>query len=325
MKKIRAFFNPEQFHGWGQTRRYFEGWYFKVVDYSEKKAFAFIPGIAMDEAGNRQGFIQVLDGKKFTALYRRFDPSDFVPATDNFNLRILDNFFSEKKIVLNLPEITGELHFSDNVRWPKKWYSPGIMGPYSFAPFMECYHGVVSMDHSIKGKLAVDGKILNFDGGRGYIEKDWGRSFPEAYVWMQTNHFSRPGISMFASVAKIPWIRSSFTGFIAALWLNDRLIKFTTYNSTKLRKCFVDASKIELVMENSIHRIEIHANRKHATALASPVQGFMDGRIEESMTSEAAVSLTEVKSGKIIFQDTGRNAGLDVAGKIEEIMTGIIK
>lgn len=320
MKRIKAFFNPEQYHGWGETRRYFEGWYFKLVDNSEKKAFAFIPGIAMDETGNRHGFIQVLDGRKLTALYRRFDPSNFSPAPGKFELRILDNFFSEKKIVLNLPEVSGELHFSENIHWPKKWYSPGVMGPYSFAPFMECYHGVVSMDHSIHGQLAVEGQTINFDGGRGYIEKDWGRSFPDAYIWTQTNHFNEPGISMFASVAKIPWIGRSFTGFIAGLWLHDRLIKFTTYNKTKLRKCHVDPSSVELIMENNIHRIEIEIKRKHSTTLASPIQGFMDGRIEESMTSEVAVHLTEVKSGKIIFHDTGRNAGLDVAGKIEMIL-----
>jgi hypothetical protein len=319
MKRIKALFNPEQYHGWNETKNFFEGWYYKIVDHTEKKAFAFIPGIAMDGDGNRQGFIQVLNGKKSTSIYRRFDPSDFVPASGKFELRILDNFFSENKIRLNLPEVKGELHFSDHIKWPKRWYSPGIMGPYSFAPFMECYHGIVSMDHKIKGTLKIDGDDINFDNGRGYIEKDWGHSFPDAYTWMQSNHFSEPGVSLFASVAKIPWIRSSFTGFIAGIWLYDRLILFTTYNGTKLRECIIDKTKVEVVFENSSHRMEIIVKRGHSAALASPVQGFMDGRIDESMTSEIGVNLTDSKSGKIIFKDTGRNAGLEAAGKIEEL------
>jgi len=320
MKRIRAFFNPEQYHGWRETKSYFEGWYFKVVDHTEKKAFAFIPGIAMDETGNRQAFIQVLNGKKTASLYRRFDPTDFVPASGKFELRILDNFFSENKIRLNLPEITGELHFSENVKWPKKWYSPGVMGPYSFTPFMECYHGIVSMNHSVNGVLNVDGENIKFNNGRGYIEKDWGHSFPSAYVWMQCNHFSEPEVSLFTSVAKIPWIRNSFTGFIAGIWLYDRLIQFTTYNGTKLRKCFIDKVKVEVILENRTHRIEINAKRGHSATLASPIQGFMDGRVDESMTSEIGVYLSDLKSGKTIFKDTGRNAGLEVAGKIEEIL-----
>jgi len=320
MKKLKAFFNPEQYHGWGKTRRYFEQWYFKVVDHSEKKVFAFIPGIAMDEAGNRQGFIQVLDGKNNTEIYRRFDHSDFIPAPDKFEVRILDNFFSERKIRLNLPEVSGELYFSGNSAWPKRRYSPDVMCPHSFAPFMECSRWIVSMDHSINGELEMDDKLIRFENGRGYIEKEWGRSFPGAYVWMQTNHFSEPGASLFASAARIPRKRNFFTGFTSGLWLYDRMIELAAYNGTRLRKCYVDTKKVELVMENKMHRIELEVKRNHSAALSSPVQRFMDGRIEESMTSEVKVQLTDVESGNVIFDDTGRNAGLDVTGRIEELI-----
>ncbi|MEZ4893124.1 MAG: tocopherol cyclase family protein [Saprospiraceae bacterium] len=37
--------------------------------------------------------------------------------------------------------------------------------------------------------LTINGEELDFTGGKGYMEKDWGRSFPSAYFWMQTNHF----------------------------------------------------------------------------------------------------------------------------------------
>ena len=45
----------------------------------------------------------------------------------------------------------------------------------------------------------------------------------------------------------------------------------------------------------------------------------MDGRIEESMTAKIEVQLYDKKSQKILLEDTGRNAGLEVAGKVEEI------
>ena len=80
---------------------------------------------------------------------------------------------------------------------------------------MECYHGILSMNHSINGTLILNGKTLSFDKGRGYMEKDWGHSFPEGYIWMQSNHFSKKETSIKISVAKIPWLRSSFIGFIA--------------------------------------------------------------------------------------------------------------
>lgn len=139
--KIHSVFHPEQFQGWYRKRRYFEGWYFKLVNEAETKAFAIIPGIAIDEQGKRHAFIQVLDGKKHTAHYHKFEAGSFNPDTRQFRISIDGNQFSEQALQLNLPGLVGNLQFSGNVPWPNHWYSPGIMGPYTFLPFMECYHG----------------------------------------------------------------------------------------------------------------------------------------------------------------------------------------
>jgi hypothetical protein len=176
------------------------------------------------------------------------------------------------------------------------------------------------MDHAVDGEVKLNGEVLSFRNGRGYIEKDWGKSFPSAYVWLQTNHFSHSGISLKISVAKIPYLGYSFVGFIAGLWLGDRLVQFTTYNQSTLKKSVIDTKKVEMVMQNKNYRLEILARREAATALASPILGLMDGRIEESMNARIEVMLTDRKSGEIIFNDVGRNAGLEVAGKIEEII-----
>ena len=318
--RLQALFHAEQYHGWGKTKQYFEGWYFKVIDASEQYAFAFIPGIAMDAEGNQQAFIQVLDGKKCTAEYHRFDAQQFIPEAGKFEVRIGDNFFSKNKISLNLPDVKGVLEFSNQKPWSSTWYSPNIMGPFSFVPFMQCYHGILSMDHSIQGHLEINHQKVDFSNGRGYMEKDWGKSFPSGYIWMQSNHFSEPNISLKSSVAKIPWLGSSFVGFIAGVWLRDRLIEFTTYNFTRLRHSFADEKKVELVMENFSHRLEILAHRDKSTALASPIQGFMDGRIEESMTSKLEVKLTDKKNKIVLLDDVGRNAGLEVAGRVEDVL-----
>jgi tocopherol cyclase len=320
LKKFASIFHPDQFQGWGKTKRYFEGWYFKIVNADETKAFAFIPGIAMDENGHKQSFIQVLDGKNRTAEYHKFDSSVFRPKFGEFKIEIADNFFSTNYLQLNLLNIKGKLKFSNLTPWPNSWNSPGIMGPYSFVPFMECYHGILSMNHHIEGQLVIQGKTIDFTNGRGYMEKDWGRSFPSAYIWLQTNHFSKSGISLKASVAKIPWLGSSFVGFIAGVWLNDRLIQFTTYNGSKLLKSFIDKEKVELILENKKYILEIKAHREKSTQLASPILGFMNGRIEESMTSEIEVILFDKKNNVLLLNDKGRNAGLEVAGKVEEIV-----
>jgi hypothetical protein len=115
----------------------------------------------------------------------------------------------------------------------------------------------ISRRAPIVGRLEVQGESINFNNGRGYIEKDWGRSFPSAYVWMQSNHFGKPGISLKCSVAKVPWLGASFVGFIAGIWMNNRLIKFTTYNKSALRKLSIASDSVELLFENKNHSLEI--------------------------------------------------------------------
>lgn len=318
--RINALFNAEQYHGWGKKKRYFEGWYFKLLNADESEAYAFIPGIAMDERGNQQAFVQLLDGKRLTAAYHKFDAQDFVPQAGRFAVNVGQSFFSKEKIQLDLPNAKGSLEFKDLTPWSSSWYSPNIMGPFSFVPFLQCYHGILSMNHTIEGELTINERNIDFTGGRGYMEKDWGRSFPSGYIWMQTNHFSEPGISLKSSVAKIPYMGASFVGFIGGVWLHDRLIEFTTYNFTKLRKSYADKDKVEIVLENGNYRLEILAHRAAATALAAPILGFMDARVEESMNARVEVQLTDKKANKIILDDIGRNAGLEVAGKYDEVM-----
>ena len=94
---------------------------------------------------------------------------------------------------------------------------------------MECYHGVLSFDHTIQGELTIDGQAVDFSRGRGYIEKDWGKSFPSAWVWYQSNHFPQTGVCLTASIAVIPWLRSAFRGFIIGLWILGTLVRFASY------------------------------------------------------------------------------------------------
>ena len=319
-QKVRGIWNPELYHGWGKKKRFFEGWYYKIVSKDEKSAFAFIPGIAMDKNGNKQAFIQILNGKNSTSEYIKFPFELFKANSKKHIIEIDQNRFTTHSIDLNLPNIRGSLKFENITPWSNSFFSPGIMGPFSFVPFMECYHGILSMDHLITGELSINNKKVNFTYGRGYTEKDWGHSFPIGYVWMQSNHFSESKISFKCSVAKIPFKVFSFNGFIAGIWLKNKLIEFTTYNFSKLKRCKITDQLVEIEIENPKYILKVLVYRSKTAILASPIQGFMDAKIEESMTSKIEVELIERKNNTIIFNDIGKNAGCEVAGKLDVLL-----
>jgi hypothetical protein len=321
--KLRALWNPDQFQGWGRTRRYFEGWYFKIVSPDERHALAFIPGIAMSEQGERHAFIQVMDGKACRAEYHRFDAADFRPSERHFAVELGGNFFSDQHLQLDLPAYQGMIRFQQTVPWPKMLGAPGIMGWYSFVPFMECNHGVVSLHHGLEGMLEHRGSgtttAIDFTGGKGYIEKDWGRSFPRAYVWMQSNHFDHSDrVSLMASVAHIPWLGSYFIGFISGFWLEGRLFKFATYTGAR-QSLKISDDRVEIIFKNPNTELRIEARQAAGTTLVSPLSGEMTGKIQESLLATLQVELLE--NNRRVFEGTGRNAGLEVAGDVAVLTT----
>ena len=89
--KIHALWNPECYHGWGRKKRFFEGWYYKLVSQNQQHALALIPGIAMDTSGQKQAFIQLLDGKNLKGTYHKFHAKQFKPTAKKHALKIENN------------------------------------------------------------------------------------------------------------------------------------------------------------------------------------------------------------------------------------------
>ena len=329
---LRTIWRPDLYHGEGKRPPFFEGWYFKLVDAAGRKPFAVIPGIFIGhDPESSHCFVQTLDGVTGRTAYYRYPAEAFVADRRRLDIRVGPSRFQAGHINLNLesPEATakGDLSLEGLTPWPVKFGSPGIMGPYTFAPFMECYHGVVSLDHVIEGRLAIDGDDIDFSGGRGYTEKDWGQAFPAAWVWMQSNHFEgAPGTCLTASVATIPWMGNSFQGFIAGLWHGGRLYRFATYTGASSESLSVSDDRVTWRIAGraarsgpgSDYRLEIAALRAQAGILRSPERVAMMQRVPESLTARIEVRL--LSCGQVrereIFAGIGMHAGLEIVGQL---------
>lgn len=312
---------PERFQGIRQRQNYFEGWYFKVLNASCDSAYAFIPGISMDAQGKRHSFIQVLNGKTGKAEYHRFPFEAFKFNKNKFDVSIDSNHFSAEHISIDLPGISGELSFENNVKWPKRLFSPGVMGPFTYAPFMECYHGVVSMNHDVYGYLQVGEQRIDYNGGRGYTEKDWGSSFPGGYIWLHSNHFRVNEISLMFSLAQIPWLGMKFKGYLCGLLYKGELLRFTTYNGCCLKEFYLDSKEFRIQLRNRKYLLIISGESSaEASRLASPVQGEMSNHIEETMNSSIRLQLKDRRSGQTVLDDWADQTALEIAGNTNLII-----
>jgi len=321
LRFLRRTLHPAWYQGNHQGPPYFEGWYFKLVDATQQHRIAVIPGIfkAADlEKGH--AFIQILDGGSGEATYHAYATDTFRAAEREFDVSIGDSRFTLEGVVLGVDSedrsLTGQVRFTDVTPWPVRWTSPGVMGWFAWMPLMQTYHGVLSLDHAIQGSLVLDGERIDFDGGRGYIEKDWGHSFPEAWVWTQTNHFGREGTSLTASIATIPWFWTSFRGFLIGLWHGGRLYRFATYTGARIEELVIDEDAVSLVVGDGTYRLSISAHGASGGVLRGPTGRDMLGRVPESLDARVRVRLTARRSGSsaVVFEGVGEHAGLEIVG-----------
>ena len=144
---------------------------------------------------------------------------------------------------------------------------------------MQCRHGIISMRHQLFGELTLNGYKMNFDQGTGYIEKDWGGSFPDAYLWSQSIFPDSGKNSLMLAAAKIPIAGLHFDGVLAALHLYGKEYKMGTYLGAKVKTDW----KSRIIIRQGDLKLRAQLLSGEGNELLAPEHGAMDRRIRESL------------------------------------------
>lgn len=303
-----ALFQGEKFLKKGS--KYFEGWYFKIIT-ENLESIAFIPGISISK-DEKYAFIQVIFGNTGKSEYIKYPLESFKYSKNKFEISIGNNYFSEFFMKFDITElnIKGEIFFTNNSYIKTALFSPGIMGPFSFVPFMECSHGLILMNSFTEGVLNINNNPVDFGGGKAYVEKDWGRSFPEKWIWLQGNKFSDKNSSFVFSIAKIPWLGSSFVGFFSVLIVDNKEYRFATYKNSKIDELIVSKKSIKIELRNFNIKLEISVNINNQGVLVAPSLGKMDRKIYESIDSVINIKLLD--KSLLIYEDQSLACGCEI-------------
>lgn len=188
---------------------------------------------------------------------------------------------------------------------------PNIMGIFAYIPNMECNHGVISMNHNLLGNIHINDRKIDFSGGKGYLEKDWGSSFPKHYIWLQCNHFDDESISLFFSIAHIPLHRLEFEGFICNIIINNKEYRFASYNLSKCKVIDISLNHCKIILENKVSKLEIFGNITDQGNLIAPIKGKMNKSIKEGISGRVIINFTD-KLSKKSYTHFGENAGIEI-------------
>lgn len=317
MNKMCLIKNPKLFQGekyLSIDKNYFEGWYFKNT--TNNYSISFIPGINV-ERGKAKSFIQVITSD--SSYFINYNINDFKFNTKPFYIKIGNNFFSENSIHIDIFDdiqnikIKGNINYSNNKNISTNILNPNIMGPFSYIPNMECNHAILSMRNNVNGQININDRKYDFYNGIGYIEKDWGCSFPKSYIWCQGNNFKKTDASFMISIANIPFKILEFRGLICVLNDGNKEYKFTTYNNAKIEEYNVNNNSINITLKKGKYYLNIKSQNNVAFKLSAPIKGRMKKDIYESISSQMALTLK--RGDDIIFNDISVNCGLEVVEK----------
>lgn len=303
------------YKGSHKKKHYFEGWYYKCVSLNDDHTISLIPGISKNDK-EPHAFIQVIvnNHKKIMTQYVRFNMSDFNYNKQTNQVTIQDNIFGINAFEINIKtdeiQIKGRLVLENHMPIKTNRISPSIMGFFKYFPFMECNHDVVSMSHDLSGEIEVDGINIDFNQGKGYLEKDYGRSFPESYVWLQSNHFKHTKTAFMLSFATIPYLGFKFKGFIVNLNYLQKEYRFATYNFSKIKLLDKTEHRISFIVKKGRYQLIIIAENKDTIPLKSPRKGAMEQYIKEGLSGKIFLKLFD--KNKLILEDEGFSAGIEI-------------
>lgn len=292
----------KQFHGSKKRRSFFEGWYLKHQ--SKDITISFIPAYHVSSAGKSGVSIQILtQNYSGSAAY---GAEQFLVNQEHFSIQIEKNHFSDTGIAVDIAlddfYVRGSLTYGALIP-----LSSDIMGPFARIPFLQCNHGVLSMSHRLNGFLDINGKEMDFTGGTGYIEKDWGSSFPQSYLWTQCCFLSPQGspCSVMLSVAHIPMLGTHFTGCICAIWYEGKEYRLATYNRVKIKKY----THTEVILQQG--NLQLHA--KLLTLASRPLQAPAEGNMTRTVYESAScpVQYRFTADGAMMFDITVPNASFE--------------
>ena len=286
-----------------KQRPYFEGWYFKHQQ--DNKVLAFIPGINREKGKSITPFLQIIAGEKSYQLTFPLEEC-FIDRKSSY-IRLGNNVFTKEGIMIDIH--TEELTLKGIILYHKLHpIAYNIMGLFRYFPGMECKHDIISMSHYLSGNLTYNGNLLPFHKGIGYIEKDWGHSFPSSYLWLHCNDFTEDICSVMVSIARIPLWGSHFTGCICAIHYRNREYRLATYLGVKILKA--TPTLIILRQGDYFFRIRIKdTSSPSAYNLAAPTKGKMNRVIKESHLCQGSFFLSYKK--QLVFHLKSQGVSLE--------------
>jgi len=334
------------YHWDGSSDRFFEGWYYRVTLPELGETFAFMYSIEDPSGGSPYsgGAAQIL-GPEDRYLWRSFpDVGGFWGAPDRLGLghwRQTDGSIAPQELspeafdagVREGYQATATLH-QGNLRDPGSdracrwhyeiqpvygWGNPdkrqqSTGGWLSYFPIFEPGWQILMAHGLATGWIDWCGKRYAFRNAPAYGEKNWGRSFPKKWFWLNCNSFDgQPDLALTAGGGRrqVLWWMESVA--LICLHCGGEFYEFVPWNS-QVSWQIEPWGNWQMQARNAAFEVELRgATARAGTPLRAPTENGLAFCCRDTMQGMLTLELRQ-RGGKTLLQATSSTCGLEIGG-----------
>jgi tocopherol cyclase len=168
----------------------------------------------------------------------------------------------------------------------------------------------------------INNAEINFTEGTGYIEKDWGTSFPESWIWLHCNTFkTRKFVYIFGGKNTMAG-KFLYRSYLFSL-CRRKISSFCHLQRLKNHKTHFSCPGFGIEIKNKTHTLKVKAVQNRSGDLKAPVTGEMNRIIKESVDSTIEIELFD-NENKIIFSIKERVQDLKSLKKSSPIFRNLL-
>jgi tocopherol cyclase len=330
------------YHWDGLASGFFEGWYFRLTLPEIRESFAFMYSIE-DPSGassHSGGAVQILgiDEQYLSCSFP--NPHQFWATTDSLGLghwgktelairpQLLSTADFDTQISQGY-QATASLHQGilpdQNCRWCYQilpvygWGQPqqlqqATAGWLSYFQIFEPGWQILMAHGLATGWIEWQGTRYEFKQAPAYSEKNWGRSFPEQWFWVNCNSFDDTvGLAITAGGGKrkILWAKEE-VGMVG-IHYRDRFYEFAPWNS-QMTWQIQPWGEWRIQAVNQDFRVELIGTTDLAgTMVSTPTAQGLVMCCRDTLKGLLSIDLKTLQ-GQQIIKASSRNAGLEVGG-----------
>jgi tocopherol cyclase len=346
INKHQALQTPHSGYHWdGYSQNFFEGWYYRITIPQIRESFAFMYSIEDPSGGSASaGTAQILGaGEQYR--YQVFPGVDgFWASKDNlalghwgehdlavapqllsiedFNQHITAGYQATATLNQGIFKIPGQ----PDCRWcyqiqpiygwgNSQCFQQSTGGLLSFLPIFEPGWQVLMAHGLATGWIEWQGNRYEFTDAPAYSEKNWGRSFPQKWFWLNCNYFEgEPDLAITAGGGRrqvLTWMEEVA---MIGIHYKGEFYEFVPWNA-QVHWQIDPWGKWQMQADNYFYQVELSGSTDLAgTMVQVPTDQGLAYRCRD--TTHGLLSLTlRDRSGKTIISATSSLAGLETGGQ----------